>query len=149
MGEAGTSLIAPTLTNAIFSATGKRLRKLPIDTTALKQRCEGNIEPKSDGRRTAWDPRLVQTGHFRQAVIPGTIPDAIPWEEDGELLRPPRVKFPDTIAIHTREQIGYFGKDGLLRRHDYGVDVLRGAQGAHYLYDYRATAKDSRYHVSS
>jgi hypothetical protein len=79
---------------------------------------------------------LVQTGHFRQAVIPGTIPDAIPWEEDGELLRRLRVKFPDTIAIHTREQIGYFGKDGLLRRHDYAVDVLRGAQGAHYLYDY-------------
>jgi isoquinoline 1-oxidoreductase beta subunit len=38
MGEAGTSLIAPALTNAIFAATGKRLRKLPIDTTALKQR---------------------------------------------------------------------------------------------------------------
>jgi hypothetical protein len=27
-------------------------------------------------------------------------------------------------------------KDGLLRRHEYAVDVLRGAQGAHYLYDY-------------
>ncbi|HWS66520.1 MAG TPA: molybdopterin cofactor-binding domain-containing protein, partial [Steroidobacteraceae bacterium] len=38
MGEAGTSLIAPAVTNAIFAATGKRLRKLPIDTTALKQR---------------------------------------------------------------------------------------------------------------
>jgi isoquinoline 1-oxidoreductase subunit beta len=38
MGEAGTSLIAPALTNAIFAATGKRLRRLPIDTTALKQR---------------------------------------------------------------------------------------------------------------
>ena len=38
MGEAGTSAIAPAVTNAIFAATGKRLRKLPIDTTALKQR---------------------------------------------------------------------------------------------------------------
>ncbi len=37
MGEAGTSAIAPAVTNAIFAATGKRLRKLPIDTTALKQ----------------------------------------------------------------------------------------------------------------
>jgi len=37
MGEAGTSAIAPAVTNAIFAATGKRLRKLPIDSAALKQ----------------------------------------------------------------------------------------------------------------
>src|SRR5712675_1604464 len=37
MGEAGTSAIAPAVTNAIFAATGKRLRKLPIDPAALKQ----------------------------------------------------------------------------------------------------------------
>jgi isoquinoline 1-oxidoreductase subunit beta len=37
MGEAGTSAIVPAVTNAIFAATGKRLRKLPIDTGALKQ----------------------------------------------------------------------------------------------------------------
>ena len=36
MGEAGTSAIVPAVTNAIFAATGKRLRKLPVDTTALK-----------------------------------------------------------------------------------------------------------------
>ena len=37
MGEAGTSAIVPAVTNAIFAATGKRLRKLPVYTTALKQ----------------------------------------------------------------------------------------------------------------
>jgi isoquinoline 1-oxidoreductase beta subunit len=37
MGEAGTSAIVPAVTNAIFAATGKRLRKLPVDATALKQ----------------------------------------------------------------------------------------------------------------
>jgi len=37
MGEAGTSAIVPAVTNAIFAATGKRLRKLPVDPTVLKQ----------------------------------------------------------------------------------------------------------------
>jgi isoquinoline 1-oxidoreductase beta subunit len=37
MGEAGTSAIVPAVANAIFAATGKRLRKMPVDATALKQ----------------------------------------------------------------------------------------------------------------
>ena len=37
MGEAGTSAIVPAVANAIFAATGKRLRKMPVDTTILKQ----------------------------------------------------------------------------------------------------------------
>jgi len=36
MGEAGTSAIVPAVANAVFAATGKRLRKMPIDTAALK-----------------------------------------------------------------------------------------------------------------
>jgi isoquinoline 1-oxidoreductase beta subunit len=38
MGEAGTSGIVPAIANAVFAATGKRLRKMPIDASALKQR---------------------------------------------------------------------------------------------------------------
>ena len=37
MGEAGTSAIVPAVTNAIFAATGKRLRKMPVDPALLKQ----------------------------------------------------------------------------------------------------------------
>jgi isoquinoline 1-oxidoreductase beta subunit len=36
MGECGTSAIVPAVANAIFAATGKRLRKMPIDNAALK-----------------------------------------------------------------------------------------------------------------
>jgi isoquinoline 1-oxidoreductase subunit beta len=41
MGEHWTSQIVPAVTNGIFVATGKRLRKLPVDTIALKQPVNG------------------------------------------------------------------------------------------------------------
>lgn len=37
MGETGTSGIVPAISNAIFAATGKRIRKMPIDSNQLKQ----------------------------------------------------------------------------------------------------------------
>jgi len=36
MGETGTSAVVPAIANAVFAATGKRLRKMPIDAGALK-----------------------------------------------------------------------------------------------------------------
>ena len=36
MGEPGTSCLAPALTNAIFAALGKRVRKLPVEADLLK-----------------------------------------------------------------------------------------------------------------
>jgi len=58
-------------------------------------------------------------------------------EENGELWRRLKITFPDSIASHCREQISYFGEDGLLRRHDYTVDVLGGATGANYASNYQ------------
>jgi isoquinoline 1-oxidoreductase beta subunit len=37
MGETGTSAIVPAIANAIFAATGKRLRKMPVDISLLKE----------------------------------------------------------------------------------------------------------------
>jgi hypothetical protein len=60
-----------------------------------------------------------------------------PAVEDGEMWRALRVTFPDGIASHCREQISYFGPDGLLRRHEYRVDVLGGALGLNYAHEFR------------
>jgi len=56
---------------------------------------------------------------------------------EGETWRRLKVTFADHIKSHTREQISCFGPDGLLRRHDYTVDILGGATGLNYASDYR------------
>jgi hypothetical protein len=56
---------------------------------------------------------------------------------EGETWRRLKVTFPDGVKSHTREQISCFGPDGLLRRHDYTVDILGGATGLNYASDYR------------
>jgi hypothetical protein len=60
-----------------------------------------------------------------------------PWHENGEEWRRLKVIFPDYIASHTKTQITHFGPDGLMRRHDYTVDILGGATGANYTTNYK------------
>jgi hypothetical protein len=71
-------------------------------------------------------------------TYPGVVTEELaPWEENGEQWRPLKVIVPDSIASHSREQVVYFGPEGLLRRHEYTVDILGGAPGLNYAYDYR------------
>lgn len=56
---------------------------------------------------------------------------------EDETWRRLKVTFPDSVKSHTKEQISCFGPDGLLRRHDYTVDILGGATGLNYASDYR------------
>lgn len=56
---------------------------------------------------------------------------------EGETWRRLKVIFSDSVKSHSREQISCFGPDGLLRRHDYTVDILGGATGLNYASDYR------------
>jgi hypothetical protein len=68
---------------------------------------------------------------------PGFVAEELaPWKENGEQWRPLKVIVPDSIASHSREQVAYFGPDGLLRRHEYTVDVMGGAPGLNYAADY-------------
>ena len=60
-----------------------------------------------------------------------------PIQIETETWRRLKVTFPDHVKSHTREQISCFGPDGLLRRHDYSVDILGGATGLNYASNYR------------
>jgi hypothetical protein len=63
-----------------------------------------------------------------------------PWQEDGEQWRRLRVVWPGYLATHSTEQTLYFGEDGLLRRHDYDVEIAGGSAAAHYISDYTKVA---------
>jgi hypothetical protein len=60
-----------------------------------------------------------------------------PIEVDGETWRRLKVTFPEYIKTHSREQISCFGPDGLLRRHDFNIDLLGGAPSQLLATDYR------------
>jgi len=53
-----------------------------------------------------------------------------PLRAGEDIWRGLRVRFPDWIATHSREQDFYFGPDRLLRRHDYQLDVAGGLPAA-------------------
>lgn len=59
-----------------------------------------------------------------------------PWEENGETWRRLHVRFPADIATHSTEQVLYVDEQGLLKRHDYDVEIAGDTAGAHYVSDY-------------
>ena len=58
-----------------------------------------------------------------------TTEEIAPIEVEGETWRRLKVTFPEHIKSHTREQVACFGPDGLLRRHDFTIDVIGGRPG--------------------
>lgn len=65
--------------------------------------------------------------------LPGfKVEEIQPWDEDGEVWRRLKVVFPEAVPSHSKEQTFYFGPDGLLRRHDYSVEIMGGTTSAHY-----------------
>ena len=138
-----------------FVGENKRLVFSPQQVSIEDE--QGNLIDKRDDPRHAFDGHSMATpwddmhvAYFDSYALwtyltipflytyPGFVTaELAPWQEDGEVWRPLRGIFPDNIASHTREQISYFGQDGLLRRHEYVVDIMGRARGLNYAYDYR------------
>jgi hypothetical protein len=69
-------------------------------------------------------------------VRPGVESEELePWQEVGETWRRLKVRFPADIATHGTEQILYFDRHGMLKRHDYDVEITGGTPAAHYVSD--------------
>jgi hypothetical protein len=69
-------------------------------------------------------------------VRPGVASEELePWQEAGETWRRLKVRFPADIATHSTEQTLYFDQQGLLKRHDYDVEISGGTPAAHYVSD--------------
>ena len=67
-------------------------------------------------------------------ALPGVETEEIqPWQENREAWRRLKATFPAGIATHSAQQTFYFDKHGLLKRHDYDVDIWGGTSAAHYV----------------
>lgn len=59
-----------------------------------------------------------------------------PWPTDNGDWRRLAVRFPAGIATHSAVQTLYFDAEGLLKRHDYDVEIAGNTPGAHLIEDY-------------
>jgi hypothetical protein len=119
-----------------------------VDGSVLEARYDPERSFDGHRRETPWDD--VHVAYFSGEALwtylttpflytyAGFETDEIaPIQVEGETWRRLKVTFPDYVKSHTREQISCFGPDGLLRRHDYTVDILGGATGLNYASEYR------------
>ncbi|MGJ4995583.1 hypothetical protein [Bradyrhizobium sp. HKCCYLR20261] len=69
----------------------------------------------------------------RDGVRTETLSD---WQENGETWQRLRVTFPADVATHSTVQTLYADGNGLLKRHDYDVEIAGNTPGAHYISGY-------------
>jgi hypothetical protein len=131
---------------SIFEPNRIVIEKLDGTVVAARDNPEKSFE--GHARETPWDD--IHAAFFSSEALwtylttpflytyEGFETKEIPAIQAGnETWRRLAVTFPDYVRSHTREQISCFGPDGLLRRHDYTVDILGGATGLNFAAEYR------------
>ncbi|MFB8004173.1 hypothetical protein [Nocardia sp. NPDC056000] len=76
------------------------------------------------------EPFLFTTNGFH-------VEELAPWNENGQTWRRLKVVFPDRVATHSPEQTLYYDERGLIRRHDYTVEIAGAGPTAHYASDHK------------
>lgn len=124
--------------------TANRVAIEKLGGTVVAERSDPRASFAGHELATPWDP--LQRAYFNgyalwiyltspfALTMPGfIIEDIEPWQEGKETWRGLRATLPAEIASHSTKQEFYFGDDGLLRRHDYRVDVAGGFAAAQYV----------------
>jgi hypothetical protein len=128
--------------------TPERLVMERRDGTLIQVRDNPETSFEGQTRETPWDD--LHVAYFQGEALWTYLNTPFLYTQEGfeteeiaaievndETWRRLKIIFPSRIKSHTREQISCFGPDGLIRRHDYTVDILGGATGLNYASDYR------------
>jgi hypothetical protein len=131
-----------------FDTDPERVVLRTTDGQTIDSRTSPRSSSAGDGAHSPWD--ALQIGYFLSygmwnylttpflLTYPGVeAGETSPWQEDGETWRRLNVTFPTSITTHSRDQVFYFGADGLLRRLDYTTDVNANDRVAHYTEGYK------------
>ena len=121
---------------ALEDASGKVIEELLQPRSSFKGH---TLETPWSGLHLAYFAGCAMWTYLNSPFLlarPGVESEEVePWQEAGETWRRLKVRFPADIATHSTEQTLYFDQDGLLKRHDYDVEISGGTAGAHYVSD--------------
>jgi len=127
--------------NWLTDFTPERVVVVARDGSVIAERAHPRTAFDGHIMTTPWEPlhRAYFNGYalWTYMTTPFVLADSdvrvveiAPLREGDETWHGLRASFPDRIATHSRAQDFYFGPDGLMRRHDYHVDVAGGFAAA-------------------
>ena len=121
---------------ALENATGKVLEELPQPRSSFQGH---TFETQWNDLQLAYFVGCAMWTYLNTPFLlarPGVESEELEsWQEAGETWRRLQVHFPVDIATHSTEQTLYFDQKGVLRRHDYHVEISGGIGAVHYVSD--------------
>ena len=132
--------------HAVF--TPQRLALETNDGALVQERANPRAAFAGHTRETPWDDldQLYFSGYAMWTYLtvpfclswPGfDVAEIESWQEENQTWRRLSVTFPPHLGSHSTHQTFYFDAEGVLRRHDYNVEVAGNSPAAHYVSEYQ------------